>query len=302
MKKKIMSILLAAVLSLTTITGCGSDETTNHVSRETTQESEAKPTEAPTAEPTEAPAAEPTEAPAAEPAEAPTAEPAEAPTAEPATESSQQNTDGTGEIDWSAAYEGYFEREDIISENISMNMNVSQDGITFGLEMATADGNTYMNFDFGTVALDMYVDAEKVYTCTRMEGQETWNYAFITTEEDMDSLMSMGEAAAVDTSTFSSYAYYEEVTEDGIVYDVLSGVSESDGELVEGYYYVNRETQKLSRMVVNTEAGPMAVEFGEVDSVEIPEEAQTATEVTMEDIMSTMLGAIMMGAFSAVEE
>ncbi len=302
MKRRIMSILLAAVLSLTTITGCGSDETTNNVGKETTQESGAEPTEAPTAEPTEASTAEPTEAPTAEP----TAEPAEAPTAEPtaepAAESKEQSTYSTGEIDWSTAYEGYFEREDIISENISMAMDVSQDGLTFGFEMATADGNTYMNFDFGTVALDMYVDAEKVYACTRMEGQETWNYAFITTEEDVDSLMSMGEAAAVDTSTFSSYAYYEEVTEDGIVYDVLSAVSENHGEVVEGYYYVNRETQKLSRMVVNTEAGPMAVEFGEVDSVEIPAEAQTATEVTMEDIMNTMLGVIMMGAFSAVEE
>lgn len=303
MKKRILSVLLVAVLSLSTITGCGSDETTNNVEKVSTQEFVADPTEvpteAPTAEPTEAPTPEPTQAPTPEPTEAPTPEPTEAP-AEVTVEETETPVVEVVDGDWSTAYEGYFEREDIMSSKMHMSMNVSQDGMTFGFEMATADGNTFMNFDFGVVELDMYADAENIYTCTRMEGEEVWNYASITSEEDVEGVMSMGDTSGVDTSAFTSCEYYEEVVEDGVVYDVLYAISEEDGEVVETYCYVNRETQKLSKMVVDTEAGPMAVIITEIDKVEIPAEAFDGTEVTMDDVMGTVLGVIMMGAFSAM--
>ncbi len=304
MKKRILSVLLVAVLSLSTITGCGSDETTNDAAKVNTQEAVTEPTEAPTAEPTEAPTAEPTEAPTPEPMEAPTAEPTEAPASEP-TEAPVEDTTAAPAVevedgDWSTAYEGYFEREGIMPEKMQMTMDVSQDGLTFGFEVATADGNTYINFDFGVVALDMYADAEKIYTHTIMEGEEVWNYAPITSEEDVEGVMSMGDTAGVDTSAFTSCEYYEEVTEDGVVYDVLYTTSEEDGEVVETYCYVNRETQMLSKMVVQSEAGPMPVYITEIESVEIPAEALAGTEVTMDDVMGTVFGVIMMGALSAM--
>ncbi|MBQ9142384.1 MAG: PT domain-containing protein [Lachnospiraceae bacterium] len=305
MKKRILSVLLVAVLSLSVITGCGSDETTNDAAKVNTQEASAEPTqaptEAPTAEPTGAPTPEPTEAPTPEPTEAPTPEPTEAPTEAPVEETSApavEVVDG----DWSAAYEGYFEREGIMPEKMQMTMDVSQDGLTFGFEVATADGNTYINFDFGVVALDMYADAEKIYTHTIMEGEEVWNFAPITSEEDVEGVMSMGDTAGVDTSAFTSCEYFEEVTEDGVVYDVLYTTSEEDGEVVETYCYVNRETQMISKMVVESEAGPMPVYITEIDSVEIPAEALNGTEVTMDDVMGTVFGVIMMGAFSAMEQ
>lgn len=299
MKKRFLSVLLVAALSLTTLTACGADETANDASKEIAQESVAEPTEAPT----EAPTPEPTEAPTPEPTEAPTPEPTEAPTEEPVAEVTEAPANVTvADGDWATAYEGYFEREGVMPEKMRMDMNVSQDGLTFGMVVATADGNTYMNFDFGVVALDMYADAENIYTCTMMEGEEVWNFAPITSEEDAESVMSMGESNVVDTSAFTSVEYYEEVIEDGVVYDVLYTTSEEDGEVVETYCYVNRETQMLSMMVVESEAGPMPIYITEIDAVEIPAEALNGTEVTMEDVMGTLFGVIMMGAMAGMEQ
>lgn len=321
MKKKIVSVLLVAVLSVASFTGCGSDETSNDVSKEQVQESEAESTEAPTTEPTEAPTPEPTEAPTTEPTEAPTPEPTEAPTPEPteapttepteapvaeATEvpaetTAEPGTETVVDGDWSTAYTDYFERENIMPENVEMSMNVSQDGLTFGLVVASAEGVTYLNMDFGVVAMDMYADAEKIYTCTKMEGQEDWSYALITSEEDVDGVMSVSDEFVVDTDTFTSCEYHEEVTEDGIVYDVLYVTYEQEDEELEAYCYVNRETQMMSKLVTDTEAGPMAMLINEIDKVEIPEEALNGKEVTTEDIATTMMGVIMVGAMSAME-
>ncbi len=313
MKKKIVSVLLVAVLSVASFTGCGSEETSNDVSKEQVQESDAESTEAPTTEPTEAPTPEPTEAPTPEPTEAPTPEPTEAPTPEPteapvaeATEvpaetTAEPGTETVVDGDWSTAYTDYFERENIMPENVEMSMNVSQDGLTFGLVVASAEGVTYLNMDFGVVAMDMYADAEKIYTCTKMEGQEDWSYALITSEEDVDGVMSVSDEFVVDTDTFTSCEYHEEVTEDGIVYDVLYVTYEQEDEELEAYCYVNRETQMMSKLVTDTEAGPMAMLINEIDKVEIPEEALNGKEVTTEDIATTMMGVIMVGAMSAME-
>ena len=309
MKKKILAVLLVAALSVSTLTGCGSDETANDAAKDKVQEAAAEPTEAPTAEPTEAPTPEPTEAPTPEPTEAPTPEPTEAPTPEPTEAPVAEATEVPAELgtetvvdgDWSTAYEDYFERENIMPKNVEMSMNVSQDGLTFGLVVASADGVTYLNMDFGVVAMDMYADAEKIYTCTKMEGQEDWSYALITSEEDVDGVMSMSDEFVVDTDTFTSCEYHEEVTEEGIVYDVLYVTYEQEEEELEAYCYVNRETQMMSKLVTDTEAGPMAMLINEIDKVEIPEEALNGKEVTTEDIATTMMGVIMVGAFSAME-
>lgn len=288
MKKKLLTTILVAGLVLGAMTGCGSDETTNDASQEIGQEATATPTEAPTPKPTEAPTPKPTEAPTPEPTEAPTPAP--------------ETTVSEGDIDWSTAYEGYFEREGIMGENVSMSMDVSQDGLTFAFEMATVNEITYMNFDFGVVALEMYADEEKMYLYTEMEGETNWNYALLTSEEDVDGMLEIGESTTVDADSFSECVYYEEVIEDGVVYDVLYATSTEDGEVTNAYCYVNRETQKLYKMSVVTEMGPMDMFIQEIDTLEIPAEALSGTEITMEDAGALLMGVIMAGVFSAMEQ
>ncbi len=306
MKKRLLSILLAASLVVMSLTGCG-DVATGSDDRETTQESEQPsseqateaPTEAPTPEPTEEPTPEPTEEPTPEPTEAPTPEPTEAPTPEPTEAPTTEPTGATGE--WATAYEGYFEREDIMPEKFQMDTEISQDGITFGMIVASADQKAYMRYDFGGIAMDIYADEANIYTCTEMAGETSWMFVPITSEEDVDSVISMEESGMVDTDTFTSYGYKEEVTEDGVVYDVLTFESDNDGEATEGLCYINRETQKMEKMVVDTEAGPAVFDITEIDGIEIPAEAATATEGTQEDLVGAIFGVIMMGALSGMD-
>ncbi len=290
MKKRLLSILLAATLVAMSLTGCG-DVATGVDDRETTQESEQPSSEQATEAPTEAPTPEPTEAPTPEPTEAPTPEPAEAPTAEPA--------GVTGE--WATAYEGYFEREDIMPDKFQMDTEISQDGVTFGMIIASADQKAYMRYDFGSIAMDIYANEEKIYTCTEMAGEKSWMFVPITSEEDVDSVINMDESGMVDTGTFTSYGYKEEVTEDGVVYDVLTFEADNDGEATEGLCYINRETQKMEKMVVDTEAGPAVFDITEIDGIEIPAEAENATEGTQEDLVGAIFGVIMMGALSGLD-
>ncbi len=277
MKKKMMNVLLVTVVLLTVLTGCGEKGNTSDVNQESTQE---------TVVATETPAPAPTPEITPKPTEAPPEQPIPEP--EP-------------DVNWAAAYEDFLEREDIIYENMKMTTSMEAEGVSFKIEVATAGDNTYMNFDFDMIGLEMYATKEKIYAHTKMEGQDSWTYATIESEEEIEGLMEMGET--VDTDSFTTCEYHKEVIENDIVYDVLYVTNaEADSEVQDAYFYVNRETQKVDKIIVTSEGQEVVINIEQIESIEIPAEALNATEDTAENISMSVFSIIMMGVMSGMEQ
>ena len=146
---------------------------------------------------------------------------------------------------------------------------------------------------------------EKMYCGAKAGDEEVWNWAPMDDTVDMDSIVDTTEF--YDTSSITESKYKEEVTEDGVVYDVLSYTSEEKDEYEElqtkeGECYINRETQKVDRVVSFEEGTEVVMKVEEIDSIELPAEALAATETTSEEIAGTILGVIMIGAMSGMED
>lgn len=199
--------------------------------------------------------------------------------------------------DWATAYEDYFTREDIIPENMKVTMNMDMEGIAMEVVVATVGETSYMRYAFDTAALDLYATQDKVYTRMEMAGEESWIYAPVTSEEDVDSVMSLaGEDTIVEPESVTACTYVKEVEENGVIYDVL--LIEVDDETGSGemFYYVNRETQKVEKFTMEQEGQEVECFVEEISSLEIPAEAANATEGTMEDVA----GALFAVLFSAM--
>lgn len=206
-------------------------------------------------------------------------------------------------IDWSVKYDDYFTRDNIMPANPRVAITIIGENVTipYGV-VAVAGEDAYMSYDFGTAAIDMYVFADKVYTFTRMEDQEMWYWAPVTTEDETAGLTNLADTSLVDEEDMSDCAYREAIIDNGIVYDVLD-VTVAGEDIASGTatYFVNRETQLIEKCVMESEGATVIWLVEEIESIELPTEAETATEVTMEDIMGALVGVMLIGSGAAAE-
>ncbi len=208
--------------------------------------------------------------------------------------------DGT---DWSVKYDNYFTRDNIMPEKLKVMVTADTDGVVYEMSAAMVNESVFMSYDFGTVALDMYVMADKAYVCTKMEGQEVWNFASISPEEADDMTVGVEDnTALINSEHIGSVTYREALEEDGVIYDVLDVIME-DGYEVPGtaVYFINRETQQVAKCVIEQQGNTTVCLVEEIESIELPAEAETATEVTMEDILGALLGVMLMGSGAVAE-
>lgn len=209
--------------------------------------------------------------------------------------------DGT---DWSTAYDDYFTRDNIMPATPKITVTTVADGITFDMVVAMVEDVAYMSYDFGTVAMDMYVTTDKVYIRSEMEGQEAWNFAPITSEEEAQD-MTVGiedNTTLIDNDSIGTVTYREALEEDGVIYDVLDvTVDENSNMPGTAVYFINRETQMVAKCVMEQQGNTAICLVEEIESIELPAEAATATEVPMEDVLGAMLGVLFMGAGMGID-
>ncbi len=201
-------------------------------------------------------------------------------------------------IDWSAKYDDYFTRDNIMPEKLKVMVIADTNGITYEMVAAMVNETVFLSYDFGTVALDMYVMADKAYICTKMEEQEVWNFAPLTSEEATDMTAGVEDnTTLIHSEHIGSVTYREALEEDGVIYDVLDVILE-DGYEVPGtaVYFINRETQQVAKCVIEQQGNTTVCLVEEIESIELPAEAENATEVTMEDILGALIGVMLQGS------
>lgn len=269
MRKKLLSILLTVTLMATTLMGCGAEDDSNAVISldelaETISVTEAESSVE----------------------------------ASSATEDNAGNSVNAEITDWATAYDNYFDENYIYRDDIMVSTSVIQDGVEMSVKMAFSDEAFYMGYDFGRAAVDIYGTADAVYSKSVMGSEETWSYATITSEEEAESVKSMGTTTE-DNDSIVSWTYKEVVTEDDIVYDVLDVIIKSDDEENQNIIcYVNRETQKIDKIIMDQDGTEAILIVEDIEGVEIPEEAKNAKESTVEDIMMELVATMI--AVSAV--
>ena len=288
MKKKIVTILLATSLVMSTFVGCSSEDAAATASSAVSSEASSEAASEASSEVASEASSEAASEASSEAASEASSE---------AAESSVASQDG----DWSTAYDDYFERENIMSDKVKTTATTSAEGVEFSIAFAIADENSYLSIDFDTAALDIYFTPEKMYACTKMEGQEAWTYAPVTAETDTDSMVSVGESSFLDVESVQSFSYAEEVVEDGVVYDTLDAVVVNEDSTIDGTFYINRETQKIEKYTFEQDGAEVVCHLEEIDSIEIPAAAQSGTEVTQDEIAMSIFGVMMAGMSSYME-
>ena len=319
MKKKLLTILLATTLVVGTFTGCGAQltlgggESTTITSEETDEE---ESTEEDAEESTEEESAEETEEESTEEASEESTEESEETSEESAEESedvfeestleeseeesseeAEEDQEVFGDNEWASAYDDYFERDDIMSENVMMTINTSADGVEMSVIVAVANEVSYMKYDFGVARLDMYGTEDMIYTYAQMGEEEQWSYVPVTSEEEAAEVMQVEENTAFDQDGIESCVYLKEVEENGVTYDVLDVVM--NGEPAE--FYINRETQKIEKFTYSADGADAVCYIEEIDSIEIPSEVSGAVEITEEELATQLLAVLFTGMAAAME-
>ena len=192
-----------------------------------------------------------------------------------------------GEVtDWAKAYENYYTGENLLPDNRRMTTSTALQGTTVDIVIATVGEEFYMRFDIGSSAIDLYATDGKVYAHTEVDGEKSWIFAPITSEDELESLFAMSTVGTiVEPAYVTDCVYVEEVVEVGVIYDVLLLKVDNGSVAGEAYYYVNRETQKVSRYTLEAEGELVECIIEEIGSIEIPSDAANATEVTSEELL-----------------
>ena len=326
MKKKLLSLLMATCMVAMVLTGCTEKETSADGEKASVEESkedekeEAEEAEESTEEAVESEETEESteEAVESEETEESTEEVVESEEAEESTEEvveseeeesteevveSEEAEESTEEAeetevdsDIAKMYEGYLEKDDILPEKARLSATTSQMGVSMDMVVAQADDVAMMSYELAEAEMDIYVEKEKVYWRYELQGQETWSWAPITSDEEAEELNDMSDSTLVDTENISSYAYRETIEEDGVTYDLLEAVVDDGTSTGNATYFVNRETQKVEKCVMVQDDAEVVCLIEEIDTIEIPAEFENATEGTVEDVAMTVLAVIMMGS------
>ena len=280
MKKKLLTLLMAMTMTAMLFTGCGEKEADSDDVKASVEESKEEKEES--KEESKEVAEESTEEVVEEVVES----------TEEVVETEEEETVIADGEDWSNAYDDYFSRDDIMSEKTQITCAAVADEMTFDLIIAMDGDNMRMCYEFDEAMFDMYATKEKIYAFVEMQGESQWIWAPVESEEDVDTMFSMSDTGVLDTDAVESVNYRETVEEDGVIYDVLDVLAEG----TEATYFVNRETQKIEKCVMDQDGVAMVMLIDEIESLEIPAEAEDATESTAEEVMMTMLAVLFSAA------
>ncbi len=329
MKKKLLTILMAMTMTAMLITGCGEKEDTSGDAKSSVEESK-EDDEDESEDETEEESKEESEEANEEVAESSeevaesieeVVESVEAEESEEVVESSEEVVESVEEVEEVTEatedvteteeeeaevddtnnkgpinYDEYFQRTDIISDNVKITCTTESEDITFDLIVEVAGDKVRMCYNFDTLLFDMYATKEKVYAYCEMDGESKWVWAPVENEEDVDSIMEMTNSGLIDTESIESVKYRGVMDDDGVIYDKVDVVS-VDGTTAT--YFVNYDTEKVEKCVMDQDGVSMVMLIDEIDSVEVPEEAEAlATESTVEEIMMLMVGVMLGGAGS----
>ena len=203
--------------------------------------------------------------------------------------------------DWSKAYDNFFNTYEI-EKGLELSTTMEQDGVLIDMDIAFVNEETSfaMNISYQEnepTYLAMYNVDNKVYVEFETLGTKEWAYANVENKETAQEIMGTTDMNFDETINFKgvdNVSYIEEVEENGIIYDVLD-VTQNTGENAK--MYINRETQKIDKIVTTQDGLEYAFLLKEIDEITLPEEALNAKEVSEEDIAGYMFAAIM-GAMS----
>jgi len=282
--KKWLVLLMAVMLIVLSITGCGGKDDDDDEDKDSKSKKELsikdeddedededddkkddKDAEA-TPEPTEEPEPEPTEEPVAE-------------------------------VNWMTAYEDYFDTcGPLLKENVIMFMDGEIDGVYLGFSYGYSDEYSAFSVEvYDDVApyFELITDSEYAYYYSEVEDE----YYMAVAEREDDTEADIMEMAALaedlkDSLEYKSYGR-EDTNYDGVVYDSIECSVIYDDEECDAICYINRDTQVLEGVEIldDDRCVMMTVEFvdcGEEEFREILEETiaeyEGAEEITFEEM------------------
>ena len=251
------------------------------------------------------------------------------------------SSEGVNTVDYSTAYDDYFDTWKMPNDNIEMTMHFkTADGdlseSAFSIKMsgdnvALVGGTDDNCIGFYAVGNDMYFNINVNSGMLAEEGGTAENgwYVFHKTEDTSDSVntdevTSMAdEMTDFDSNSIVSVKYLDEVEEDGVVYDRLTvsvkDTSESNtnestdstesstedaSDITEYTVYINRDTQFLTKMSAIDESTntEVLIVFSEIDSVELPNFDGDAKELTEKEALSMMMSTMFGAVMMAMPE
>ena len=303
MKKRLLTILMAVSLMATALTACGGDDADKEDEKvESVEDDDTEADEAEEAEENEGELEVKTEEPGDDgmievEGEVTVIEEDEEEVT-PA-ESEEEDADSVADSEWANAYDDFFSREGILSEKLMISMSMEESGMVFDIAVGVAGEDMFMSYDFGTAGVELYLVDKVLYAGTKMEGVESWIYAPVTEGSDAESMFDMTDTGFTDVENATSCTYGGEVEENGIVYDILDVVIEENGITSLAAYYVNRETQKIEKCVVEQDGVEAECFFTEIEEIVLPAEAANAVEGTEEEVFGALLGVMFMAMSGA---
>lgn len=254
-------------------------------------------------------------------------------------EASAEEVTETG-VDYSTAYDNYFDTWTMPSDNIEISMHFREVGgdlsdSAFSLKLvgdnAALVGGTDDNcIGFYSVGDDIYFNINVNSGILYEEGGSGENgwYVFHKTDAISDSIDTgkvtgmADEMTAFDSSSVLSVKYLDEVEENGVVYDRLivsskdapksetsedvstESSTEDTSNITEYTVYINRDTQFLTKMSSIDESTntEVLVVFSEIDSIELPHLEGDAKELTEEEALSMIMSTMFGAIIMAVPE
>lgn len=199
--------------------------------------------------------------------------------------------------DWSTAYDTFFENYKM-SDNLELTGKMEQDGLVMDMLIASANDNTCFSMNVSYLenqptSFAVYQIDGISYVYYEIATEKGWLYTTETTSSDENSTTTIGGSMTVEDTfnveTFTNVEYVEEINENNVIYDVLSVIDET-GEILK--VFVNRDTQKIDKMLTNQDGTDVVFYIKEIENIELPAEAANATESTAEEIAGIMLAVI----------
>ncbi len=204
-------------------------------------------------------------------------------------------------IDWSTAYDNYFDENLFLRNNAQMSTTITNDNYTMVVIVAVSGDTSRILYDINGInnaSLDIYVTPDKAYGKTILQGQTFWRYAPINSPEDAIGLIGINTT----NESIKSCTYVKELTENNIVYDVLDTLAINNGTEDHLFCYINRETQKMDKYTVTQDEREFVYILEDIEGIEIPTEAESGTESTVKEINSQLVTIILSAAGLGSEE
>ena len=223
--KKWLVLLMAVMLIVLSITGCGGKEDDDD------EDGKKKDDEEPTPEPD------------VEATPEPTAEPTPEPTAEP-----------VADEDWETAYEDYFETWGPLVEENAVVIVSGYEGDVY-MEMAYGYSGEYSAFsmEVDDAYFELITDPDMLYYYSETADDYEWA---VSAREDGTDADFMGMADSMDEMLDDiEYDYYIAADEYDVIYDIVACYVEYEGEECEAIAYINRETQNMELLELEDSEG-----------------------------------------------